>query len=83
MKIVPITGVGSFLTPRWRKQDSNPRSLSGLRVRGTSVAVSWVFAAGLGLVTAWAGQAREIVFDGRGVTRTTTADRPAPSAPRW
>ena len=24
--------------------------------------------------TAWAGQAREIVFDGRGVTRTTTAD---------
>jgi hypothetical protein len=49
---------------------------------GTSVAVSWVFAAGLGLVTAWARQAREIVFDGRGVTRTTTADRPAPSAPR-
>ena len=25
--------------------------------------------------TAWAGQACEIVFDGRGVTRTTTADR--------
>src|ERR1700724_2847311 len=74
---------GSQWTRRWRKQDSNPRSLSGLRVRGTSVAVSWVFAAGLGLVTAWARQAREIVFDGRGVTRTTTADRPAPSAPRW
>jgi hypothetical protein len=39
---------GSQLTPRWREQDSNPRSLSGLRIRGTFAAVSWVFAAGLG-----------------------------------
>jgi hypothetical protein len=39
VRVCPTAVSSSHLTPRWRKQDSNPRSLSGLRVRGTSVAV--------------------------------------------
>ena len=61
---------GSLLTHRWREPDSNPRSLPMSTQSGHVCRRVMAFAAGLELaffdhcrLTAWAGQAREIVFD--------------------